>query len=175
MKNTLALLFLCFCAFSCVTQKPEVELFYLGEGSLQYFFPSRRWVGLDSSLKVESDWLYRTYKLDGEEEERTVMNFTVYSEDTTISEVPAEMRFSMGNRSLEIPGDHLEIIYIDQNKTRFSCWFPSAALIQLLGGEEKTLEMEIGWSRIYHFETRKTWEPQFEYFRDVMLKNNKGL
>jgi len=158
-----------------MTPPAGVEFFYLGEGALQYFFPSRYFDSRNSELTMEGDWLYRTYALEEEDQPRTLFNFTLYSDTLTIKEVPEYILLTMDSTEVLIPEEHIEIIYVDQNKTRFTSWLTSEEMEILLSGEGNQLNLDLKWNQTYHFISTQKWLPQLEYFRDVLLESSSSL
>ena len=154
---------------SCLTMDDGVELFFMGEGSLQYFFPSRDWKSEEKNVVLKADWLYRNYSLEGEEQPRTLLNFSLYSQDKTIKQIPREIMLLMDSSEILIPKEHIEIIYVDREKTRYSAWLPSESFLALVGGtEDNTLEMRLYLDRAYSFLSGPSFRPHLDYIRDVL-------
>lgn len=154
---------------ACATLPPNVNVFYMGENQLQYFFPGRWWVSPQKEYKLNADWLYRNYSIDGKESPRTILNFTLYSTDKTFNAIPTLILLQAGSFEYIIPSEQIRIIYIDQGKTRYSLWLPSAQMRQFMAKAMGGADILIQFKEEYHFSFSSEFRPHVTYFKDVIL------
>lgn len=180
MRYTLILLILISVVLfsSCVTVNDGVDLFFMGENSLQYFFPSREWESLDDNLSLEADWLYRTYPLVNEDGGgRTILNLSLYSIANLYRTVPKRIVLSSDNIEIVIPPEQISLVYLDRGKTRYSSWLYSDSLDQLFLSITTKLNITLEFDTDLVFTSSAEFIPQIEYYHDVLLgisPNNKN-
>ena len=155
---------------SCVTVDDGVDLFFMGEDSIQYFFPSREWLSPVEGVKIESDWLYRNFTLENEEGgARTILNLSLYSNADLYRTVPEQIRITSGEGEIVIPGDQIALVYLDRGKTRYSSWFYSDYLDKIMRVTDTEMFMTLEFDNDLLFTSTPEFIPQIEYFQEVLL------
>ncbi len=153
----------------CASLEPPVEVFYMGEGSLQYFFPELRWQSSDKDTWLHADWLYRTYPLEGEPEARTILNFTILSEVRTFRSIPASLVLRSGSEELVVPSERISLVYLDRGKTRYSSWLPSVMMEKFISGVEEGAEISVQFDdEQLIFRSGRRFPDHVSYFREVI-------
>lgn len=173
MKKILLVAFILFQITSCATTSNNVELFFVKENSLQYFFPAIKWHQNDGELILDADLLYRTYaQAEDNGEPQSVLNFSLFYEKTLYQSVPQQVAISVGDVEIIIPKDQISIIFIDKGFTRYSCTFPSHQLELLMKAATDT-GVQINLSYInkdrLDFLSPKEFYSHIQYFQEVIL------
>lgn len=141
----------------------------MGEDSLQYFFPSRTWISTDKEIKMEADWLYRNYPLEGESHPRTILNFTLYSERETFKKIPDRLVIRASGNQLIVPSEQIGIIYVDRGKTRFTSWISSEELRKLWSSaDDRGLEIRVLLDKELQFSSTLSFQDHILYFQEVL-------
>ncbi len=168
--SIILILFSTFLFSSCVTVNDGVDLFFMGENSLQYFFPSREWESSNEDLSLEADWLYRTYPLENEEGSgRTILNLSLYSSVDLYRTVPKRIILSANGVEVIIPSEQISLVYLDRGKTRYSSWLYSNSLDQLFRTITTKLNITLEFDDDLVFISRDKFIPQIEYYQEVLL------
>ncbi len=163
------ILIICFLFFACVSTDDGVDLFFMGEDAVQYFFPSREWNSSIEGLYLEADWLYRTYSLDREEEARTILNFSLYSMTNLYRTVPDGIQLSAGQVEIFVPSKQISLVYLDRGKTRYSSWLFSSDVEKLMAAASESMVVILAMDKDIIFESSPEFIPQIEYFQEVLL------
>lgn len=172
MKKCIIQLLVFFTFLGCATTTDDVAFFYLGKDALQYFFPPREWEGSEETLSLDVDFLYRTYALEGQDIPRTVMNFSLYTEDNLYRKPLVSLALMAGEKRIELSPEGIELIYYDRGKARYTSWLPSSEMLEvmreavLFGKAHVELRFE---DEAILFSSPATFFPHISYFAEVLL------
>ena len=137
MKIRFLLLFLCIFIFtSCATvsQSSEVQVFFIEKGKLQYFFPPSEWLYPDVRIEFEGDWLYRTFPLEGEEQNRTVFNFSLRYDKLKTGRKQLSGIVLVTPEGKEYSCRNPEILFTNHEEDRYTSWITSAEFAEFMLG-----------------------------------------
>ncbi len=157
---------------SCTsTPEDDVEVFFLGKNSVQYFFPEREWGCTEDYLKIDADWLYRNFTLEDEAgEPRTILNFSLFYTSGLFRTVPEQITLTAGSERIIIPSDNIEIIYRDRGKTRYTAWLTSPEAERFFcGASVQQPEMTLNFGQDYDFYPDESFDAHIDYFLEVIL------
>ncbi len=157
---------------SCVSApKDDVEVFFLGKNSVQYFFPEREWGCTEDYLKIDADWLYRNFALDDEPgKPRTILNFSLFYTSGLFRTVPRQIALTAGSEKIIIPSEQIEIIYRDRGKTRYTAWLTSPEAESFIkGASVNQPKLSLEYDKAYDFYPDETFNQHIDYFLEVIL------
>lgn len=161
---------LIFISISCVSNRNDVDFFLNKDKKTQYFFPEKTWNSSREEIQLNSDWLYRTYPLENDDITKTIFNFTLSSKSEFFRKVPSKIVISSNNEYIEIPEEHISLIYIDKGKTRYTSWLASTDLDKLIieSTDELLIEIYIN-NKTNSFTSKESFIPHIHYYKEVIL------
>lgn len=156
--------------FSCASMtETDVKVYFMDQGKLQYYFPSQHWISKDHKESLDVDFLYRSYKLEDDAESRTVINFTLYSDDIQLLHRTPVSSLSLADGDEPIiHSTNISTLYAKQEEVRYTCWVTSkdfSDYILSCDNPEIRLETENG-SFLFYPKTH-VFKEHIEYFRAV--------
>lgn len=113
-----------FLILSCATSRDDIQVFMVDKDELQYFIPNTEWKSEDISISV--DFLYRDHALEGEEDSRTVANFSIRSKDDALIHkqiLEALYLTDGGGREYELK--EIKKLFAERDRIRYTSWISS--------------------------------------------------
>lgn len=122
----------------------------------------------DTKAQLEADFTYNDYRYPSARDSTVVMNFTLQSKKP-VRELESVY---LGTQHFAIPGEAIELFYIEQQKgkwhSRFSLLLPYTQFRQMLEqGEEMPVVIEAG-KKAHRFTGHKSWAKMSEACSSVL-------
>ena len=169
MKKNILLLCLLPLFFSCASASKDVQVYFVNNKKLQYFLPEQHWISSDSTLSLDGDFLFRSYRLEGEEESRTIFNFTLISDaPALIHQNPIESLSLLDGEETRLYLEDISVLFADISSVRYTSWVNSSSFAEYLKTcEDPALFLETERENIRLIPKGSGFSKYIDYFKTV--------